>query len=126
MTVGSMCSIVKQSSVHSSFGGSSSWSSGSDSVKSSASKGDAMGDRFISARAGTSEAYSNYDTKSAIFQHEYGTPEKNGCYFEDDNNQENNQGGANGATNQNSHQMQNCDENQRMYATLLQNQVLGI
>ena len=48
--------------------------------------------------------------------------DKIGCCFGDElvsNNQENSNGLANGA-------LSNSDENSRMYATLLQNQVLGI
>ena len=83
-----MCSIYQQSSV------SSTWSSTASSTTSSPPSQRLLGDRFISARCGQ-EAGSNFDTKAMIFQqHEGGKPL---CYsFEEDRNQENNQGGANG------------------------------
>ena len=66
--------------------------------------------------------YAYYDTKSEIFSNgvQAGFLDKMGCYLRQESNQENNHGGANGVPNQ-ATPMHGCDENQRMYATLLQN-----
>lgn len=83
------------------------------------------GDRFISTRTVDNEPYSNFDTKSEIFSLSSQTnlmdklgnssTLRNEEYFSYGNNQEN-QGSCSAQT----------DENQRMYTTLLQNQVLGV
>lgn len=81
------------------------------------------GDRFISARAVQGESFSTFDTKSAIFQGENGESylERLG-YYSENSDQENNSGSLNGSTyGGGSARQQFGDENQRMYATLLQN-----
>ena len=84
-----MCSIYQQSSI------SSTWSTAShtSTLASTPASHRLTGDRFISARCGQ-EAGSNFDTKAMIFQE---GPGKAPCYFyEEERNQENNQGSANG------------------------------
>jgi hypothetical protein len=79
------------------------------------------GDRFISHRNCSQEMFNNYDTKSEIFSQnsQINLLDKLGSHTSQimEENNENNMNQSNS--------MQG-DENQRMYTTLLQNQVLGI